>query len=342
MSSYGPPLSVADLAEKLISNGLTCNNESERDLVERRLRSVSYYRLEEYTWPYRKISSENSAVRSSGFKSGVSIGLIWNTYLFDRRLRILLLDAIERFEVAWKNHITQVLVEHAGRNNPQTDLVLLPKFASIDANGISRMDRWIKKANAAYKESTGERIEHCRHFHGTKDVQDLPLWILMEILSFGAVHKLYAAMDASLQNEVAMRMGVEVAVLNGTVRLLHQVRNSCAHHSRVWNRKWKTKSRNQQKLVPLFSDKPQAAIWYCYQQNGRWIIPAQAGSCLSLHSDDTAFVFLLCGYWLKQIAHTSSWKTRVERVVQPHGILTSKAKMAGFVDGWHNHPLWLS
>ena len=342
MSSYGPPLSVADLAEKLISNGLTCNNESERDLIERRLRSVSYYRLEEYTWPYRKISSENPAVRSSGFKSGVSIGLIWNTYLFDRRLRILLLDAIERFEVAWKNHITQVLVEHAGRNNPQTDLVLLPKFASIDANGISRMDRWIKKANEAYNECRDVRIEHCRQVHGTTDVRDLPLWILMEILSFGAVQKLYAAMDESLQNEVAMRMGAEVAVLNGSVRLLRQVRNSCAHHGRVWNRQWKTWSKNQQKLVALFSDKPQDAAWYCQQEKGCWVTPSRSGGHLSMPPYVTAFVFLLCGYWLKQIAHTSSWKTRVERIIQPHGMLTVNAKMAGFVDGWHNHPLWLS
>lgn len=342
MSSYGSPLSIPDLASKLIQNGLLCPNADERRLIEQRLHSVSYHRLEEYSWPYRNPIPGSSTARTSQFKSGCTIGLIWSTYIFDRRLRMLLMDAIERFEVAWKNNVTQVLVEASGVNNPQTDLTLLPKFAATDMQGVSRMERWLKKANEAFAECKDVRIEHCRQVHGTTDVVDLPLWILMELLTFGAVRKLYDAMDTLLQQEVATKMGAELGVLNGSVKLLHQVRNCCAHHSRVWNRKWSKPCKNQQTTVPLFSEKPQESKWYCRLHNGNWKIPAQAGGWLSLRPADTAFVFLLCGYWLNHLAHTSDWKTRVERVVQPHGSLSRNATMAGFVDGWNKHPLWIS
>lgn len=340
MSSYGPPLSITQLASKLIQNGLVCPDAAERKLLEQRLHCISYYRLEEFSWPYREPGHADSTARRSTFKPGVSIRQIWNTYVFDRRLRMLLLDAIERFEVALKNNITQVLVETAGYNNPQTDMTLLPKFAALDPQGVSRLARWLQKANKAYAESQEVRIEHCRKVHGTKDVKDLPLWILMEILTFGGMRTLYEAMDSTLQQQVAKLMGVEPGVLNGSVKLLHQVRNCCAHHSRVWNRKWSKPGRNKQRSIPLFSVQPVQPEWYYQQQNGQWCFPGQTGGLLSIRPADTAFIFLLCGYWLKQIAHTSSWKTRVEQVVQPQGKLTFNARMAGFMEGWHTHPLW--
>lgn len=340
MSSYDIPLSFSKLAQKLVEHGLVCRDAAEQSLIEQRLKSVSYYRLEEYTWPYRKVKRSNPATRLSTFKSGITIHLVWNTYVFDRRLRILLLDAVERFEVALKNHITQVLVEAAGHNIPQTDLQLLPKFAYTDNNGISRLDKWLKKANAAYAERKDARIEHCRTVHQTTDVKDLPLWILMEILTYGAVRKLYDAMDEPLQRKVASQMGVEHAVLDSSIALLHHVRNCCAHHGRVWNRKWSQQSRHQKLPLPYFSAKPAAPEWYSRFKNNEWETPHSPGGLLSMRPSDTAFVFLLCGYWLGRIAQSSSWKKRVENTVQPNGTVLQLALSAGFADGWNKHPLW--
>lgn len=106
---------------------MLCRNPQERALIEQRLFSLSYYKLEEYTWPFRKVLSSGDNKRSAYFKQPVSINLVWNTYLFDRRLRILIIDAIERIESAFKNQLTQILTEKTQCNNPHSIRSLFPK-----------------------------------------------------------------------------------------------------------------------------------------------------------------------------------------------------------------------
>ena len=68
MSSIDPPLSDYDLAQRMIEHGLICQDESERQALEKFIKSVGYYRLEEYTWPHRLVLSSKENKRSSKFK----------------------------------------------------------------------------------------------------------------------------------------------------------------------------------------------------------------------------------------------------------------------------------
>ena len=89
------PLSFEEQAELLIGRGLV----ADKDELIQRLCSVSYYRLSGYLHPFRLPDSDT-------YREGTRLQVIWDRYCFDRRLRGLLLDAIERVEVAIRTQLT--------------------------------------------------------------------------------------------------------------------------------------------------------------------------------------------------------------------------------------------
>jgi len=64
ISSIDPPLSDHDLAQRMIEHGLVCQGESEQQALEEFIGSIGYYRLEEYTWPYRLVLHSKQNKRS--------------------------------------------------------------------------------------------------------------------------------------------------------------------------------------------------------------------------------------------------------------------------------------
>lgn len=86
MQYVKPALTFDQQADQLIRRGMV----GERDLMIRRLSCVNYYRLSGYWYPFRD--------GGDSFKPGTSFDEVWNRYAFDRRLRLLAIDAIERIE----------------------------------------------------------------------------------------------------------------------------------------------------------------------------------------------------------------------------------------------------
>jgi len=92
-----PPLSVADQADLLRDRGLVCNSAQR---VEHYLSHIGYYRLSAYWLPFEIPDSENNGSRNHKFQLGTSFDQILSLYIFDRKLRLLIMEAIERIEVA--------------------------------------------------------------------------------------------------------------------------------------------------------------------------------------------------------------------------------------------------
>lgn len=338
MSSFDAPLSNKDLTALLIKHGIVCRSADELSLLEKRVATIGYYRLEEYTWSFRRLNPQDSSRRTAYFKQKIAFAPIWNVYLFDRRLRFLLMDAIERFEIALRNAIVQVLTTEAGNNTPHMDTSLAPAMLTVDKNKKTRLEKWLANIQAKYDDlgMYDPRIEHCKTVHGINTIDKLPIWIVMELTTFGNLKTLYESLRSDLKDKLALTLGVEKEFLTSSFILLHQVRNRCAHHKRIWNYLWMKKSKRL-----LFSHKPKDSRWY-YQYDGEtseWS-PVANVTRTSFNPKDTVFAFILCGYWLDKIAQTSHWKERVEQVVQPCGKLSKPAREAGFCQGWNSHPLW--
>lgn len=100
MEQYSkPPLTYSEQIELLKSRGVDFTDEQR---AARHLANISYYRLSAYMLPYKKKEGERII---DNFKEGTTWDMIHQLYVFDRKLRLLVFDAIERLEIAIRTQI---------------------------------------------------------------------------------------------------------------------------------------------------------------------------------------------------------------------------------------------
>ena len=87
-----PPLTLPQQLAKWQTRGLVVSGEAK---ALHYLRFIGYYRFSAYTLPF-----QDPAHPDKHFRPGTTFELVLALYVFDRELRLLVLDAIERVEVA--------------------------------------------------------------------------------------------------------------------------------------------------------------------------------------------------------------------------------------------------
>ena len=97
-----------------------------------------------------------------------------------------------------------------------------------------------------------------RHYHDTHG-EELPVWVAVEVMDFGALSQLFSMLNVNDQSEIARRYGVnDWKVFASWLFSLSYLRNLVAHHSRVWNRnitsKPKLPKRGQMEWCDSFID----------------------------------------------------------------------------------------
>lgn len=85
-------LTISQQIEFLTSQGLLVRDQA---LAYQALSSVSYYRLSSYLLPFKRAHQGNAPRQ---FKENATFEQIWQLYQFDRELRLLVVDAIEKIE----------------------------------------------------------------------------------------------------------------------------------------------------------------------------------------------------------------------------------------------------
>lgn len=107
------PTSIDEQISLLRSRGMTWENEA---YARRWLETVGYYRLSAYWLPSEQPAIDDQT-RSKLFKPKTSFEEITEIYRFDRRLRLLVMEAIECIEVSvrsrWTNRLALMNGSHA-------------------------------------------------------------------------------------------------------------------------------------------------------------------------------------------------------------------------------------
>ena len=98
------PKTFTEQLEILKSRGMVVSDEQKAIF---HLSQVNYYRLGAYWLPFEQTHSPHCFQENTHFEH------VWDLYVFDRELRLLVLDAIERIEVAIR---TQFAYEIAHRH----------------------------------------------------------------------------------------------------------------------------------------------------------------------------------------------------------------------------------
>ena len=219
-----PVLSIDAQIDLLQERGLHIPNKPR---AKHYLQYISYYRLSIYGR-----SLQQSPATSHQFIQGTSFDDILYRYRFDRELRLLVLDAIERIEVALRSRIVYVFSEMFGAN----------WYADAGLFRQSKYFNHAKEMQRIQKLCTHSKELFMQHHQQTYD--DLPpSWKLFEAMSLGEVERLYANTDSSQKQiknaryQVAKSFGIAPNLLLSWFKPLCLLRNICAHHGRLWNRK---------------------------------------------------------------------------------------------------------
>ncbi len=154
-------------------------------------------------------------------------------YVFDKRLRLIFLDAIERIEVALRVDVALLL----GKRSPyvhRDPAEFDPLFVGGQVWVGSKHQKWLEKLDDTFRRSSEEFVSHFKaKYYG----EHLPIWIAIELWDFGMLSVLLSGMKTSDQQKLANKYGLsKPTLLTSFARNINNVRNMCAHHSRLWNR----------------------------------------------------------------------------------------------------------
>ena len=119
---------------------------SDHARAARVLQHINYYRLRAYWLSFEDIPATSLLGEGHVFKSGTDFDKVVGLYVFDRQLRLLLLEAIERVEIAMRTHWAQVLAERHGSH------AYLDKNLFKDSGVYHHcLEMWTTSCNAAKK-----------------------------------------------------------------------------------------------------------------------------------------------------------------------------------------------
>ena len=290
-----PPLSYADQAALLIERGLVV---SYSNVLMRQLEAVGYYRLCAYWHPFKQADSS--------FVPGTSFDVVWNRYVFDRQLRLAVMDAIERVEIAVRTAlVTELAMRHGA-------------FAHVDPKNFpsvhpARHARFLEELRSEAQRSRERFVDH---FKTTYDeFPDLPIWAAVETMTFGSMFTLFAMSEKKVQKNVARKYGIAGPVLYSWLQTLNYVRNICAHHARLWNR--------ELAIRPTVPDVKNGPEWHRPQ---------------SIDTNRMFVVLTILRFLLHRVAPQSAWRERL--FAQFDRFPDVPLASMGMDAGWRQHTLW--
>jgi len=227
-----PALSLDDQISLLTRRGLTI---PDRDKALYYLSVIGYYRLPGY---FLIFLNTTPGAPSHSFRSCVTFKDILDVYIFDRELRLLVMDAIERIEVAFRTVLSNTMCFHYGPHW----FMDAARFEITRFNHNDLMDK-IRRETRHPSTTTSGRADLGRepfisHYYNNYCHPDLPpSWMVVEVLSFGSISNIYANLKSTdRQKDIAAAFGYHHVIIRSWLHSLSYNRNLCAHHSRLWSR----------------------------------------------------------------------------------------------------------
>ncbi|WP_433970420.1 Abi family protein [Tunturiibacter gelidiferens] len=180
------------------------------------------------------VTGKEQIIVEDNFRTGTTFEQVTHLYVFDRQLRLLFLDAIERVEVALRVDIAHLLGSR-DRFAHRDPLQLHDDFTKKRSprTGRTHYEDWLQRSEAAFQRSTDEFIKHFKNKYTGRP----PVWIEAELWDFGLLSWLLSGLKVADRQVLAHRHRLaRPHLLVASIRNINNVRNVCAHHGRLWNR----------------------------------------------------------------------------------------------------------
>lgn len=317
MKTYSKPALTIDQQINLLERrGLIITNHNR---AVRHLSNISYYRLSAYMLPYRVLDASGNYLDQ--FVFGTTWDDVYNLYKFDRKLRLLVFDAIERIEIALR---TQVIYQLSHKYGPHWQ----------DNRSLFKGPHKNKKTGKAYdvfqdiqkhindQLTANQKATFIEHYINTyNNPPTPPSWMSVELLYFSELSKICQNLNFRKdRTDIANFFGVKNdAIFCSWLHTLNYIRNICAHHSRLWNI-----------LVDITPMK-----YFNKDANKIWLSNDEVQTVQSSKLHYTLCIIL---YLLQTVNPKTKFRQHFKDLLVKYPNVN--VGYMGFPVGWENHPIW--
>jgi len=275
------------------------------------LENIGYYRLKGYWWDMQYDCIQHI------FKPDTYFEDVIERYHFDRQLRIILFDAIERVEIAVRaKMIYHLSVSYGGLwylNPVLFEAAPYTKDGTTKTTHLHTLDELQKEYNRSQEIFVKDQQK--RHPGQNPDA-----WKILEVASMGTLSKLYKSLKNQLPEKaiIANEMGLNLFTeLSSWLEAITLLRNVIAHHSRLWSR-----------------NIPKRPVMQLNNPSGAWLTPP-----LQQAQTNKPFSAISCMVYLcNQLNSLYDIKQKIIDLINCHPNIP--IYKYGFLNNWQNEPLW--
>lgn len=294
-----PALDYGKQLQQLKDRGLNIENEKKSLHL---LENLSYYRLSAYLYPLLEKEKEKHI-----FKKGAKFDTAFKMYCFDRELRLLLLNNLEKIEIAFRAKLIYVLSHkydafwYTYKKLFKNDVFYNKSIENINKLQIDSTEDFVLKY----------RKKYLNNF--------LPSWMAMEIVTFTHLSKTYENLkDTSAKSEIAKHFGLPYQLLENWLLMLTYTRNICAHHSRFWNKEFSIKVLKTKKDLQF-----------------NWINQKEVAR-------NKAYIYIsIIKYIIDRINPNNCFNSKLTNLFEKYQNI-DYIKSMGFPEDWEEQPLWIN
>jgi abortive infection bacteriophage resistance protein len=301
------PLSIEEQIIKLEKRGL---NFSDKTIAAHYLQNISYYRLRAFTFPFQ--NNQDPETDHVFLRDDIDFNDIIDLYVFDRRLRNLVFNELEKIEVAVR---TQLSLVYSVSSQDAVWYMDIQQYGNTPDDTFTRLQEDIE--DDVYRSNE----DFIKHYYFKYDSPTMPpSWMSLEVLSFGTLSRMYKLLKRSAdKKKVAHAFGIgDIEVFANWLHAFSNLRNCCAHHSRIWNRRFVVQLKLPYNTSRPFMTRP----------------------TLTTVKQNKLFALLSAiKYMVDIISPGNSFKNKLKELLEDnHRLLTLKDM--GFPLEWEELPVW--
>lgn len=276
------PLSLDEQVDLLKRRGLIVDNDEK---LKYYLKNLSYYHLSIYFKHYQKDDT---------FYKDINFEDVLRIYVFDNKLRFLLLELLERIEKSLKCRMAYILSTEENNSHWYLD----DKFFDIKEEHIKILDLITEETEKSRELS----IQHYKDCYSEPILP--PIWTVLEIISFGQCVSIFKSLKKEYRNKISRSFKEDEQFITNWLLCSSLLRNHCAHYSRLWNRNLTYIPKMSHAVYEKYFNKVSRRL-YNY--------------------------LVILQILLNEINPTSSWLEKLKELITEHKI---NIKQMGFPDDW--------
>lgn len=216
----------------LRSRGMLINKGSQGSRVMRILECENYYNvINGYKEPF--LASKATATTDEIYKTGTTFDEVFALYNFDRELRNIYLKFLLKIENTFKTVIAHEFSAKYGHDN-------YLKIDNFDISSEQNISSAIKLIGDIQQEIARQMSKHHQAVtHYMTEHGYIPLWVLVNVLTFGKIENFYKNMKPADKTVVAKQFNLQPKELSKFMHMLALARNKCAHDERFFDIKFR-------------------------------------------------------------------------------------------------------